>query len=176
MKTLLNEQQLQAGVDAMAAQISAKYGNRQLTIVAVMTGSLVLLADLIRRLTMPVRVSLIQASSYRGGTQSGELWIRDDMMLDVTDRDVIVIDDIFDTGKTLSEILRRIESMGPKSLASGVLLHKVGRQTVSMTPDFVAFQIPDEFVVGYGLDYQDLYRNLPYLAVLEATEIEAELV
>ena len=176
MKTLLNEQQLQTGVDAMAAQISAKYGNRQLTIVAVMTGSLVLMADLIRRLTMPVRVSLIQASSYRGGVQSGELWIRDDMMLDVTDREVIVIDDIFDTGKTLQEVLRRIGSMGPKSLASAVLLHKEGRQTVSMTPDFVAFRIPDEFVVGYGLDYQDLYRNLPYLAVLEPTEIEAELV
>lgn len=176
MKTLLNEQQLQAGVDAMAAQISARYGNRQLTIVAVMTGSLVLLADLIRRLTMPVRVSLIQASSYRGGTRPGELWIRDDMMLDVTGREVIVIDDIFDTGKTLQEVLRRIESMGPKSLASAVLLHKEGRQTVSMTPDFVAFRIPDEFVVGYGLDYQDLYRNLPFLAVLEPAEIEAELV
>jgi hypoxanthine phosphoribosyltransferase len=176
VKTLLNEQQLQAGVDAMAAQISAKYGNRQLTIVAVMTGSLVLMADLMRRLSMPVRVSLIQASSYRGGTQSGELWIRDDMMLDVTDRDVIVIDDIFDTGKTLREVLRRIQSMGPKSLASAVLLHKEGRQTVALKPDFVAFRIPDEFVVGYGLDYQDLYRNLPYLAVLEPTEIEAESV
>lgn len=176
MKTLLNEHQLQAGVDAMAAQISERYGNRQLTIVAVMTGSLVLMADLIRRLTMPVRVSLIQASSYRGGVQSGELWIRDDMMLDVKDREVMVIDDIFDTGKTLQEVLRRIDSMGPKSLASAVLLHKEGRQTVSMTPDFVAFRIPDEFVVGYGLDYQDLYRNLPYLAVLEPAEIEAELV
>ncbi len=176
MRTLLNEQQLQAGVDAMAAQILAKYGNRQLTIVGVMTGSLVLMADLIRRLSMPVRVSLIQASSYRGGTQSGELWVRDDMMLDVTDREVIVVDDIFDTGKTLQAVLRRIESMGPKSLASAVLLHKEGRQTVSMTPDFVAFRIPDEFVVGYGLDYQDLYRNLPFLAVLEPAEIEAELV
>lgn len=176
MKTLLNEHQLQAGVDAMAAQISERYGNRQLTIVAVMTGSLVLMADLMRRLTMPVRVSLIQASSYRGGVQSGELWIRDDMMLDVKDREVMVIDDIFDTGKTMQEVLRRIDLMGPQSLASAVLLHKEGRQRVSMTPDFVAFRIPDEFVVGYGLDYQDLYRNLPYLAVLEPAEIEAELV
>ncbi len=176
MKTLLNEQQLQAGIDRLAKQISEKYGDRPLTIVAVMTGSLVMLADLIRRLTMPVRVSLIQASSYRGGTTSGELWIRDDMMLDVSGRDVIVIDDIFDTGKTLQEILRRIEGMGPGSLASAVLLHKRGRQTVAMQPDFVAFEIPDEFVVGYGLDYQDLYRNLPFLAVLEPSEIEAELV
>jgi hypoxanthine phosphoribosyltransferase len=176
VKTLLNEQQLQTGVDALAQQISARYGNRPLTIVAVMTGSLVLIADLIRRLTMPVRLSLIQASSYRGGTASGELWIRDDMMLDVGGREVVVVDDIFDTGKTLQEILRRIESMGPKSLASAVLLHKVGRQKVAIKPDFVAFEIPDEFVVGYGLDYQDLYRNLPFLAVLEPAEIEAECV
>ena len=125
MKTLLNEHQLQAGVDAMAAQISERYGNRQLTIVAVMTGSLVLMADLMRRLTMPVRVSLIQASSYRGGVQSGELWIRDDMMLDVKDREVMVIDDIFDTGKTMQEVLRRIDLMGPQSLASAVLLGKL---------------------------------------------------
>ncbi len=176
MKTLLTEQQLQAGVDAMAQQIAARYGNRQLTIVAVMTGSLVLIADLIRRLTMPVRVSLIQASSYRGGLAPGELWIRDDMMLDVSDREVVVVDDIFDTGKTLQEILQRIEAMGPKSLASAVLLHKLGRQRVAIKPDFAAFEIPDEFVVGYGLDYQDLYRNLPYLAVLEPAEIEAACV
>jgi hypoxanthine phosphoribosyltransferase len=176
VKTLLNEQQLQAGVDAMAQQILARYGNRPLTVVAVMTGSLVLIADLIRRLTMPVRVSLIQASSYRGGTAAGDLWVRDDMMLDVKDREVVVVDDIFDTGKTLQEVLRRVEAMGPKSLASAVLLHKEGRQTVSMQPDFIAFRIPDEFVVGYGLDYQDLYRNLPFLAVLEPAEIEAEFV
>ncbi len=176
MKTLLTEQQLQAGVDAMAAQISSRYGERPLTIVAVMTGSLVLIADLIRRLTMPVRVSLIQASSYRGGLASGELWIRDDMMLDVREREVIVVDDIFDTGKTLQEITRRIQLMKPKNLASAVLLYKAGRQQVAFKPDFVAFEIPDEFVVGYGLDYQDLYRNLPFLAVLEPAEIEAEFV
>jgi hypoxanthine phosphoribosyltransferase len=176
VKTLLNEQQLQAGVDVMAKQITQRYGNRPITIVAVMTGSLVLLADLIRRLSMPVRVSLIQASSYRVSTTPGELWIRDDMMLDVSGRDVIVLDDIFDTGQTLQEVMRRIKGMGPNSLSSAVLLNKVGRQTVAMQPDFVAFRIPDEFVVGYGLDYQDLYRNLPYLAVLEPAEIEAQLV
>jgi hypoxanthine phosphoribosyltransferase len=176
VKTLLNEQQLQAGIDVMARQISERYGNRPVTIVAIMTGSLVMLADLIRRLAMPVRVSLIQASSYRGGMSSGELWIRDDMMLDVSHRDVIVVDDIFDTGKTLQQVLQRIEAMGPGSLASAVLLHKKGRQTVTLRPDFVGFEIPDEFVVGYGLDYQDLYRNLPFLAVLEPAEIEAELV
>ncbi len=173
VKTLLSESRLRDGVDELAQSISERYGDRPLTIVAVMTGSLVLLADLIRRLRMPIRVSLIQASSYRGGTESGELHIRDDMMLDVQDREVLVLDDIFDTGKTLAEVLQCIQAMQPKSLASAVLLHKEGRQVVDLQPDFVAFRIPDEFVVGYGLDYQDLYRNLPYLAVLEESEISA---
>ena len=173
MRTLLSESQLHDAVDTMASEITEQYGDRPLTIVAVMTGSLVLLADLIRRLRMPIRVSLIQASSYRGGTESGTLWIRDDMMLDITDRDVLVIDDIFDTGKTLAAILECLQQMQPASVASAVLLHKEGRQVVDMQPDFVGFRIPDEFVVGYGLDYQDLYRNLPFLAVLEPSEISA---
>lgn len=176
LKVLLDENQLQAGVVEMAQKISAHYGDRPLTIVAIMTGSLVLLADLSRRLKMPVRISLIQASSYRGGTESGQLWLRDDMMLDVQGRDVLILDDIFDTGKTLSAVFGCVMQMGPTSLASAVLLHKQGRQVVDMEPDFVAFHIPDEFVVGYGLDYQDLYRNLPYLAVLEPHDIEASLV
>ncbi|QDV24709.1 hypoxanthine phosphoribosyltransferase [Aureliella helgolandensis] len=176
MKTILTENQLRDGVAAMSAEIAARYGTEPLTIVAVMTGSLVLLADLIRQLSMPVRVSLIQASSYRGGTESGSLWIRDDMMLDVKDRDVLVVDDIFDTGKTLEAVMECIAEMQPLSLSSAVLLHKKERQQVSLVPDFVAFNIPDEFVVGYGLDYQDLYRNLPFLAVLEPAEIEANTV
>lgn len=173
MKVLLDEEHLRAGVSELAQTMEQHYGARPLTIVAIMTGSLVLLADLIRLLTMPVRISLIQASSYRGGTEPGELWIRDDMMLDVRGRHVLVVDDIFDTGKTLAAVLGCISQMEPASLASAVLLHKEGRAQVDLQPDFVAFQIPDEFVVGYGLDYQDLYRNLPYLAVLEPHDIEA---
>ncbi len=172
MKILLSENELSSGVDRMASDIAKRYGDQALTIVAVMTGSLVLLADLIRRLKMPIRVSLIQASSYRGGTESGALLVRDDMMLDVSDRHVLVVDDIFDTGKTLQKVLGSIQEMQPASVASAVLLYKDGRQTVEMEPDFAGFHIPDEFVVGYGLDYQDLYRNLPYLAVLEPSEIE----
>lgn len=174
MRTLLTEDRLREGVDELARAISQRYGERPLTIVAVMTGSLVLLADLIRRLSMPVRVSLIQASSYRGGTEPDALWIRDDMMLDISDRDVLVIDDIFDTGSTLQAVVRCLREMKPSSVTSAVLLHKIGRQKVDMLPDFAAFKIPNEFVVGYGLDYQDLYRNLPYLAVLEPDEITAQ--
>lgn len=174
MKQLLSEAQLREGIDRMAEALSHRYGQSPVTIVAVMTGSLVMLADLIRRLTMPVRVSLIQASSYRGGTKPGELWIKEDMMLDVTDRDVLVLDDIFDTGKTLKAVVECIHGMNPGSVASAVLLYKEGRQEVEFEPEFAAFRIPDEFVVGYGLDYQDLYRNLPFLAVLEESDLDQQ--
>jgi hypoxanthine phosphoribosyltransferase len=174
VKVLLSESQLSEGIDRMAAELSQRYGESPVTVVAVMTGSLVMLADLIRRLNMPVRVSLIQASSYRGGTESGDLWIREDMMLDVAGRDVLILDDIFDTGKTLKAVVQCIGSMRPRSITTAVLLHKEGRQVVELEPDFVAFRIPDEFVVGYGLDYQDLFRNLPFLAILEESDLQLD--
>jgi hypoxanthine phosphoribosyltransferase len=173
VRQLLSETELREGVDRVAAAITQRYQDSPITVVAVMTGSLVMLADLIRRLNMPVRVSLIRASSYRGGTTSGELTIKEDMMLDISNRDVIVVDDIFDTGKTLKAVVECITSMNPRSVATAVLLHKEGRGQVSLEPDYAAFKIPDEFVVGYGLDYQDLYRNLPFLAILEESDIAA---
>jgi len=173
MKILLTEKELEDGVAAMAQQIAHAYGDRPLTVIAIMTGSLILLADLIRYLEMPLRVGLIQASSYRGGTTSGQLTINETMQLDIKDRDVLIIDDIFDTGKTLREVMLRMAELKPKSLRSAVLLNKQGKQEVSMQPDFVAFNIPDEFVVGYGLDYQDHYRNLPYLACLEPQDLQS---
>lgn len=157
----------------MAKSISETYQRSPITIIAIMTGSLVLLADLIRRLEMPIRIGLIQASSYRGGMKSGQLVIEDRMMLDIRGRDVLLIDDIFDTGKTLAEVTQHMNSLGPASLRSAVLLNKVGRQLVEFRPDFVGFEIPDEFVVGYGLDYGDQYRNLPFLAVLEEEDLAA---
>jgi hypoxanthine phosphoribosyltransferase len=173
VKILLTEQELQDGIARLAEQLTAEYQNRPITFVAIMTGSLVLLADLIRRLEMPIRVSLIQASSYRGGTESGELVLDDSAMLDIAGRDCILVDDIFDTGKTLTRVTERLQSMSPASLRSIVLLYKEGRQLYPLEPDYFIFRIPDEFVVGYGLDYQDLYRNLPYVGVMEQADIEA---
>ncbi|OYP36563.1 hypoxanthine phosphoribosyltransferase [Rhodopirellula sp. MGV] len=174
MRVLLDEQQLQAGVERLATEIDRFYGSeRPLTVIAVMTGSLVLFADLIRRLSMPQRVGVIQASSYRGGTESGQLDVSADMLIDVADREVLLVDDIFDTGKTLDRLTGLIKDRGAKSVKTAVLLHKHREHAVSLRPDFVAFEIPDEFVVGYGLDYLDMYRNLPYLAVLEPEEIAA---
>ena len=171
MKTLLDEQALNEGVQEMARQINETYGDQPLTIVGVLTGSVILLADLIRKLKMPLRVGVVQTSSYEG-TERGKLTINSDMMLDITGQDVLLIDDIFDTGNTLQEVTQLISEHHPSSLRSAVLLLKTGCQQVDWRPDFIAFDIPDKFVVGYGLDYNDIYRNLPYLAVLEPADIE----
>lgn len=171
MNVLLSEAEVENGVRRMADEIVRCYGQSPLTILAVMTGSVVLLADLIRLLNMPLRVGVLQASSYRGATERGDLVVNLDLMPDVVGRDVLVLDDIFDTGHTLDRIVRLLREAGVRSLRTAVLLRKAGRQQVSMQPDFVGFEIPDEFVVGYGLDYADAYRNLPHIAVLSAEEI-----
>jgi hypoxanthine phosphoribosyltransferase len=174
MKILLTEDELRDGIVAMADRIRGHYGSNPLTIVGILTGSVVLLADLIRQLDMPLRVGVLQASSYRGGTERGALTINAEMMLDVTGRDVLLVDDIFDTGHTLVEVIAKLYRLEPTSVRSAVLLRKHGRQEVDLTPDFVGFDIPDEFVVGYGLDYEDHYRNLRHLAALEPADLHAE--
>lgn len=170
MRTLLDEAQLNGGVEKLAQSINETYGEKPLTIVGVLTGSVVLMADLIRKLKMPLRVGVVQTSSYQG-TERGALTINSDMMLDITGRDVLLIDDIFDTGHTLQEVRDLMQKLDPTSLKSAVLLCKTGQQQVDWMPEFVAFDIPDEFVVGYGLDYNDEYRNLPFLAVLEPEDL-----
>jgi len=173
VNTLLSAQQLEQGVDDLAACIRRDYASRPLTVVGILTGSIVLLADLIRRIDLPLRVGLVQASSYRGGaTRPGELRINDDLLPDVSGRDVLLVDDIFDTGHTMVALVEQVKRHGAASVRTAVLLRKQGRQEVDYTPDYIAFDIPDEFVVGYGLDYRDLYRNLPYLAALEADELD----
>lgn len=173
MKTLLTETELQKGVNKMAAKIEETYAGRQLTIIGILTGSIVLMADLIRLIDIPMRVGVIDASSYRGATtERGELSINSELMIDIADRDVLLVDDIFDTGHTITRVIEKMKELGPKSIHSAVLLHKKERQEVDYTPDYSAFHIPNEFVVGYGLDYEDMYRNLPYLAVLEEADLE----
>ncbi len=171
MKVLLTQEQIQTGVRRLAGEVAAFYGGRPLTIIGVLTGSVVLLADLIRQLDMPLRVGVVQARSYRGAaTKPGPLAINADYLPELRGRDVLVVDDIFDTGHTLLELVTQLDESNPRSLRSLVLLRKAGRQRVALVPDHVGFEIPNEFVVGYGLDYQDMYRNLPYVAALEAAE------
>jgi hypoxanthine phosphoribosyltransferase len=168
MRILIPADQIEKRVDVVAAEISKVYGHQPVTIVGVLTGCLVFLADLIRRLDMPLKIALVQASSYRGATTtSGELHVQDELLPDLKGRHILLIDDILDTGKTLKHMVGHIRSLGAESVRVGVLLRKKGRQVVEMEPDFTGFEIPDEFVVGYGLDYDDEYRNLPYIGVLE---------
>lgn len=172
MKVLLQPEQLLCGVTKVAEDIGAVYGARPVTMIAIMTGSIVFMADLIRRLHMPLRVGVVQASSYRHGTTRGTLSVNAEMMPDITGHDVILVDDIFDTGHTLHEVVQLMSALAPSSIRTAVLLRKAGRSEVALVPDFIAFEIPNEFVVGYGLDYLDEFRNLPYLASLEDSDLK----
>jgi hypoxanthine phosphoribosyltransferase len=173
MKTLLTEEQLRQGVERLAGEIRQHYQGRPLTIIGVLIGSVVFLVDLIRRLDVPLRLNLVQArNDHHGSTRPGPLVIDLDLLAsDVRARDVLLVDDIFHTGKTLWELLPQIDELGPTSVRSAVLLRKAGQCQVPIKPDFVAFDIPDTFVVGYGLDYRDAYRHLPYIAELEPPEM-----
>ncbi len=172
MKVLLTAAEISAGIDRLAEQIAAEYRGRPLTVLGVLTGSLIFLSDLIRRLNFPLQVGLIQASSYRGRTTDpGALQIAAAAMPDIAGRDVLLLDDIFDTGRTLSHLLETLAQMHPASLRSAVLLWKEGRQQVSIVPDYHCFRIPDVFVVGFGLDYNGEYRHLPHVAALAENEL-----
>jgi hypoxanthine phosphoribosyltransferase len=167
MEVLISAEKIQKRVDELGTQIMRDYGHQPVTIVAVLTGSLMFLADLMRRLDLPLRIALIQASSYRGTTTTaGELHVQSDLLPDLRGRHVLVIDDILDTGQTLAHLKKELDAMGIASLKFGVLLRKIGRQEMHLEPDYVGFEIPDKFVIGYGLDYNDEYRNLPYIGVM----------
>ena len=172
MKILLDETQIRDGVAALGRRIAGDYRGRPLTVLGVLTGSIILLSDLIRRIDVPLRVGLIQASSYRGrAVGPGALAIDDRLLPDIAGRDVLLVDDIFDTGRTLEALLDRVRQERPASVKSAVLLWKEGRSAVASEPDYFCFKIPDVFVVGYGLDYNDEYRHLPHIAALEAADM-----
>jgi len=173
MKTLITEDQLRAGIRSFAEKIQQHYQGRPLTLVGVMVGSIMLLADLIRFLDLPMRIEIVQARTQPHGLRSGPLVLNGDVLASsILNRHVLVVDDIFDTGRTLWDLIPQIDDLGPISVRIAVLLQKEGRREVPLKPDFTAFTIPNEFVVGYGLDYCDKYRNLPYIAALEPQEME----
>jgi hypoxanthine phosphoribosyltransferase len=167
MEILIPAERIQERIAAMAREISADYREQPVTIVGVLTGCLMFLADLVRRLDMPLRIALIQASSYRGAvTEPGELRIQAELLPDVRGRHVLLLDDILDTGQTLGHLLENLKNVGALSVRVAVLLRKRERQELPLEPDYCGFEIPNVFVVGYGLDYNDEYRNLPHVAVL----------
>jgi hypoxanthine phosphoribosyltransferase len=167
MQILLPAERIGQRVAEMAGQIAADYQGRQVTIVGVLTGCVMFLADLVRHLELPLRIGFIQASSYRGeATTPGDLRVQPELLPDLRGRHVLLLDDILDTGRTLAHLHRCLSTLGAASLRTAILLRKRGRQQVSFEPDYCGFDIPDAFVVGYGLDYNDEYRHLPYIAVL----------
>jgi hypoxanthine phosphoribosyltransferase len=168
MEMLISADRIQKRVEELARQIAADFKERRpITIVGVLTGSLIFLADLVRRLDLPLRIGLIQASSYRGATTSpGELRVSPELLPDVRDHHVLLLDDILDTGQTLRHLVDHIRGLGAASVRTAVLLRKEGRQQVQIEPDYCGFSIPDKFVIGYGLDYDDQFRHLPHVAVL----------
>jgi hypoxanthine phosphoribosyltransferase len=167
VEILITEAQIRDRVRELGRQIEADYHGKPLTIVAVLTGSLILLADLVRQIGIPLRVALLQASSYKGATTTRDtLVINEAFAPDVVGRDVLLLDDILDTGHTLATLVARMTERGANSVRTAVLLRKLGRQELPFEPDYAGFSIPDAFVVGYGLDFNDDYRHLPYVAVL----------
>lgn len=174
-EVLLTEQQIQQRLDALAGEIQREYLEKDLTLVAVLTGSVMFIADLLRRLPMQLRLDYIGVSSYHGETRStGELLMTKALRLDVRDRDVLIVDDILDTGQTLVKIREMMNKLQPRSLKSCVFLEKDVPHHENIRADFVAFHIPNKFVVGYGLDYRERYRNLPYVATLKPEAIAAK--
>ena len=172
MKRLIDENDISTAVGKLGRRIADDYRDRTLTVLGVLTGSIVLLADLIRSIDLPLRVGLIQTSSYRGrSTTPGELTVNTELLPDIADQDVLLVDDIFDTGRTLTAVYSSVEQRHPRSIRSAVLLWKEGRQTVDLEPDYHCFRIPDVFVVGYGLDYNDEHRHLPHIATLEESDL-----
>ena len=165
---LFTEEQLSACVDRLAEEINRDYAGKAPLVVGILQGSFVFLADLVRKIKLPINLEFMSVSSYGSGTSStGEVNIRLDLSEEIEGRDVILIEDILDSGNTLSRLLPTLQARGPASLKLCCLLDKPSRREREVPIDYLGFTIPDAFVVGYGLDYDQKYRNLPYIGILK---------
>lgn len=165
-KILITDEQLARRVKTLAREIERDFRGREMVVVSLLNGTVLFLADLIRHLNLPLRLDFIGVSSYGAGTESGDLVFTKELRLDVRGRDVLLVDDILDTGKTLSRVLPKLAALRPRRLKTCVLLDKPSRRVEKIRADFVGFEIPDLFVIGYGLDFAERYRNLPFVGVL----------
>jgi hypoxanthine phosphoribosyltransferase len=172
---LHHETTILSRLDAMARDIMGDYRGKDLTVVAILQGGLILMADLLRRVQLPLQIESLSVSSYHGGTESsGQVTFNQTRLPDLTGRHVILLDDILDSGRTLHAIRERFEAeCRPASVRICVLLRKRKQRACVVVADYVGFDIDDEFVVGYGLDYQGRYRNLPYIGVLKPEAYQA---
>ena len=168
-KILISEEQLQAKVAELGAQISRDYEGKDLLLVSILKGSVVFMADLMRAITEPCSIDFMVVSSYGGAntTSTGLVKIVKDLDQDLSGKDVLIVEDILDTGVTLSHLVPMLELRRPNSVRLCTILSKPSRRMADIEPDYCGFEVPDEFVVGYGLDYDEKYRNLPYVGVLK---------
>jgi hypoxanthine phosphoribosyltransferase len=166
LRSLITAEQIAARITELGAQIRADHPGEPLTVIAVLKGSFLFLADLVRAIPGEVRIEFLGVASYHGGTSStGAVQITQDLRASIEGQACLVVEDIVDTGLTMDYLLRTLQVRGPRSVKVATLLDKPGNREIAVPVDYVGFTIPDEFVVGYGLDLGELYRNLPYVAV-----------
>jgi len=172
-KILITEEQLSTRADELANEINSYYNGEPVVVITILKGGAVFAVDLMRRLNMAVQVDFTCVSSYGSSTiSSGELIVKKDIDIDVENKNVLIAEDIIDTGVTLSKLRVMLKSRGAKDVKIVTMLNKPARRKVPIEADFKGFDIPDEFVVGYGLDYDENYRNLPYVGVLKRSVYE----
>jgi hypoxanthine phosphoribosyltransferase len=165
-RVLITKTQLAQRVKVLAREIERDFRGRETVVISLLNGTVMFLADLIRHLNLPLRLDFIGVSSYGAGTESGDLVFTKELRVDVRGRDVLLVDDILDTGKTMSRVLPKLRALKPRRIKVCVLLDKPERRVEKVKADYVGFQVPDYFVVGYGLDFAEHYRNLPFVGVL----------
>ena len=167
----LTEEQIEQRVRELGAEISKVYGDEPVCLICILKGSVFFTSELAKRITSPVEIEFMSVSSYGSGTSSsGVVRIVNDLGTSIEGKNVLVIEDIIDSGRTLSYLLENLKTRNPKTLRLCTLLDKPDRRVVDVNVDYVGFVIPDEFVVGYGLDYDQKYRNLPYIGFVEIEE------
>jgi len=165
-RVLITEEQIAKRVRILSRSIERDFAGRELVVISLLNGTVMFLADLIRHLSLPLRLDFIGVSSYGAGTESGDLVFTKELRLDVKGRDILLVDDILDTGKTLTKVIPKLQRLKPCRIKTCVLLNKQARRIEKIQADYVGFEIPDYFVIGYGLDYAEKYRNLPFVGVL----------
>ena len=169
LKILVSEEQIQARIKEMGEEISREYAGKDPVVLGVLKGVVVFYADMIRHITVPCQMDFMCLSSYKGTQSTGNMIVKQDMSVDVSGRHVLILEDIYDTGGSLNNTYNHLMSKNPASVKICTLLDKPERRYphITLQPDWVGFTIPNEFVVGYGLDFNEHYRNLPYVGILK---------
>ena len=168
LRVLLSEDEIREKVRELGGKITADYKNSNLMLVTVLKGAVVFLADLMRQIDVPAEIDFMVVSSYGSGVKSsGVVKIVKDLDVPLAGKDILIVEDILDSGLTLSYIKELLESRGPRSIRIATLLDKPSRRKVDLQADYIGFSVPDEFGIGYGLDYDEKYRNLPYIGILK---------